>query len=471
MTDLHLYENLNKIKMKKLVPTILCLLLLWTNSFSQENNLSPQIIKTIPEFGDCNVNQDIKEIVIVFNQEMQGGMSVIDSRDMPQISDKPYWKDKKTFVIPVNLTADKIYYLIFNNQKYSNFKNLDGIPLQPDELIFKTETVDYEKLNTQAYEELFTYFPDYYSYSEFKGIDWNHEFEKRKNEFINSNSNIEFAINLLSVIKQANDPHMYIDVKGERYYSGRTRIIVPNYVRSNTIFKKLEDQKFANNFQFVGGRIGDVGYIGIKNWNLDIENLKLSCWGHQDSTIMLRDYLKELSSLDNIIVDVRENAGGNETYAKQFASFFTDDTVAYEKIIVRDTISNKFETEREKYIYPNEIPLDYEGNIYVLSGPNVMSSNESFLLMMKQLDNVQIAGMKSYGSTGNPIPVELSNNIKIFIPSWKAYTLDNILIEGNGIEPDIEINSVENNEITKDSWNKEQEDKLLNDILELIKKE
>jgi len=457
--------------MKTIILNILSLLLFWTNSFSEENNLSPKIIKTIPEFGDCNVNPDLKEIVIFFNQDMQGGMSVIDSRDIPQITDKPYWKDKKTFIIPVNLTMDKMYYLIFNNQKYSNFRNIDGIPLQPDELIFKTMNVDYKKLNKRAYEELFTFFPDYYSYSELRGINWKQEFENLKNEFLNCNSNIEFAIKLLSILKKANDPHMYIEVKGERYYSGRTRIIIPNYIRSNSIFKILEDKKLANNFQFIGGKIDDIGYIGIKNWSFDIENLKIDCWGYQDSSITIQDFLKDLSSLKNLIIDIRENSGGNETYAKQFASFFINDSVAYEKTIVRDTITNKFEKERTKYIFPQDSPLNFKGNIYVLSGPQVMSSNESFLLMMKQVKNCKIAGMKSYGSSGNPIPVELSNYIKIYIPSWRAYTLDGNLIEENGIEPDIEIISEENNEITKDSINKEQVDSLLTKVIELVKNE
>jgi len=457
--------------MKTIILNILSLLLFWTNSFSEENNLSPKIIKTIPEFGDCNVNPDLKEIVIFFNQDMQGGMSVIDSRDIPQITDKPYWKDKKTFIIPVNLTMDKMYYLIFNNQKYSNFRNIDGISLQPDELIFKTMNVDYKKLNKRAYEELFTFFPNYYSYSELRGINWKQEFENLKNEFPNCNSNIEFAIKLLSILKKANDPHMYIEVKGERYYSGRTRIIIPNYIRSNSIFKILEDKKLANNFQFIGGKIDDIGYIGIKNWSFDIENLKIDCWGYQDSSITIQDFLKDLSSLKNLIIDIRENSGGNETYAKQFASFFINDSVAYEKTIVRDTITNKFEKERTKYIFPQDSPLNFKGNIYVLSGPQVMSSNESFLLMMKQVKNCKIAGMKSYGSSGNPIPVELSNYIKIYIPSWRAYTLDGNLIEENGIEPDIEIISEENNEITKDSINKEQVDSLLTKVIELVKNE
>lgn len=77
----------------------------------------------------------------------------------------------------------------------------------------------------------------------------------------------------------------------------------------------------------------------------------------------------------------------------------------------------------------------------MLTGPKVMSSNESFILMMKMFPNAKIVGMKTYGSSGNPIPHELSNGVTIYLPSWQAYSLDGKLIEGNGIEPDIKINT------------------------------
>ncbi len=70
-----------------------------------------------------------------------------------------------------------------------------------------------------------------------------------------------------------------------------------------------------------------------------------------------------------------------------------------------------------------------------------MSSNESFILMMKQLPNTSIIGMKTYGSSSNPIPYTLSNGVTLYLPSWQAYTMDGKLIEGNGVEPDIEINT------------------------------
>jgi C-terminal processing protease CtpA/Prc len=146
-----------------------------------------------------------------------------------------------------------------------------------------------------------------------------------------------------------------------------------------------------------------------------------------------------LFKFKNLIIDVRENSGGNESFAKGFASYFVKDPIPYEKVKSFNKKSGAFDDEHLKKLYPNERKLYYSGNIYVLSGPSVMSSNESFILMMKQLPNAKVIGMKTYGSSGNPLPHQLSNDVTIYLPSWQAYTLDGILIEGNGIKPDIEM--------------------------------
>ena len=453
--------------MKKIVISLFTLASYCMISHSQEISNSPRIIKTIPAFGDCNVDPELKEIVIVFDQDMQNGSSVVDSKDEPKIINKLSWKDKRTFIIPVKLYSDKMYYLIFNDQRFNNFKNADGIPLQPDELLFKTQPKDYKLLNFKAFNELSTYFPSYYSYADRKNIDWKNEFVNRKKDFQESNSNVDFAIILSSILKKADDPYLWCELKGQQINSGRKKIVTPNYAQSNYIFNKLKDQKFINSFEFTGGKINNIGYVSIKSWEFEIKNLKLNCWGFKDSVLSISNYMKEIMSLPNIIIDVRQNSGGNEKFAKYFASFFITDSVPYEKIILRDSVSGKYNIEKTKWLYPNHLKLNYKGNIYVLSGPDVMSSNESFILMMKQIKNSKIVGMKTYGSSGNPQPVELSNEIKIYIPSWKAYTLDGVLIEGNGIKPDIEIttkDSKQNNLVS------EKVDSLFENVLELIKK-
>ena len=72
-------------------------------------------------------------------------------------------------------------------------------------------------------------------------------------------------------------------------------------------------------------------------------------------------------------------------------------------------------------------------------GPACMSSNESFLLMMKQVPGGTLVGARSFGSSGNPRPVDLGNGVTAFLPSWKDLRPDGTGFEGEGIAPDVEV--------------------------------
>jgi len=215
--------------------------------------------------------------------------------------------------------------------------------------------------------------------------------------------------------------------------------LVDNNSNSVALFSRLQEKKISKNFAVEAGVIDSIGYLLLRDWNTDLDNLSLKNWGNSTNPdIPAFDVIKGLLVYPNLIIDVRENSGGNETYARKLASCFVTDSIAYEKVKNYNEKTGLFDRELLKKLYPNERKLKYSGNIYVLSGPNVMSSNESYILMMKQVPNTKIVGMKTYGSSGNPIPYVLSNGVTVYIPSWQAYTLEGKLIEGNGVQPDIE---------------------------------
>jgi C-terminal processing protease CtpA/Prc len=59
--------------------------------------------------------------------------------------------------------------------------------------------------------------------------------------------------------------------------------------------------------------------------------------------------------------------------------------------------------------------------------------------MMKQVPNCKLVGTTSYGSSGNPKPVDLGNAVTVYLPSWKALRPDGTCFEGQGIAPDVSI--------------------------------
>lgn len=437
-------------------------------TFAQNRVNSPKIVSTIPTFGDCSVDPELTKIVIKFDQDMSPSYSVPDSKNMPQITGKPEWNDKRTLSIPVKLYPNKLYSLQLNSWKFQGFANIEGIRLNPEDLLFQTkpasyepQSVSYEALNKKAFTEFKEVFLKEYSYGKLRGIDWPAVLEKNQAELEKVKTNTEFALKLVKMLRTTEDPHLWVEVEGQRFETSQMKL-VDNNSNLKQLFLLLEDKKVSDGFMSIIGVIDSVGYISIRGWNTDFNKLTLKPWGDAKSPeITAEDALNKLFSFPNLIIDVRENSGGNENYAKEFASCFVKDSIPYEKVKIFNVKTGLFDLVDIKKLYPNEKKLSYSGNIYVLSGPAVMSSNESFILMMKQVPNTKVVGMKTYGSSGNPVPRKLSNGVTVYLPSWQAYTLEGKLIEGNGIEPDVEVITSK-----KDFENK---DILVEDVLKMIK--
>lgn len=447
--------------MKRTFLTLILTALICAVTIAQGRVNSPKIISTVPTFGDCNVDNELTEIVIKFDQDMSHRYSIPDTKNMPQITGKPEWNDKRTLSIPVKLHPDRLYSLQLNSWKFQGFASIDGIPLNPEDLLFKTKSISYETLNKKAYSEFKELFLKQYSYASLKGIDWETVLENNRADLENAGTNTEFALKLVKLLKPSEDPHLWVEVEGQRFETGKMRLFESNS-GSEQLFSLLQDKKVSNGLMSVSGVIDNTGYISIPAWNVAFDILAFKPWGDSgDTEITAEDALKELFRYPNLIIDVRENSGGNESYAKEFASYFVKDSIPYEKVITFNEKTGLFDKEYLKKVYPDEKKLTYSGNIYVLSGPAVMSSNESFILMMRQVPDSKVVGMRTYGSSGNPIPRELSNGVTVYIPGWQAYTLDGKLIEGNGIEPDIEIIT------SKKDF--ENEDILIEKVLKMIK--
>lgn len=175
--------------------------------------------------------------------------------------------------------------------------------------------------------------------------------------------------------------------------------------------------------------MGDgIGYILINSWSVEkLETLEPAFRA-----------LTDFSDCRGLIIDVRGNGGGGEGLARQFAGCFVDKPVVYAKHVYRDTDSpNGFGRIRKRVLQPNKGRPKYRGEVAVLMGPGNMSSCEAFLLMMKQVPGCKLVGDRSYGSSGNPKPIDLGNGVTVWLPSWKALRPDGTCFEAQGIKPDV----------------------------------
>src|SRR5437867_7985323 len=101
---------------------------------------SPKVVKASPDNGDTDVDPNLKEIRIEFDQDMlSGSHSVCGGGDtFPQQSGKLHWANKRTFVIPVKLEPNHDYHIGINCPAAMNFKSVGRESVEPYPISFKT---------------------------------------------------------------------------------------------------------------------------------------------------------------------------------------------------------------------------------------------------------------------------------------------------------------------------------------------
>ena len=194
------------------------------------------------------------------------------------------------------------------------------------------------------------------------------------------------------------------------------------------VLSKLVPQWKAHNNTVATGRFDDgVTYILIGGWP----------GGRGSDLEPAFEAIKTADPAKGIVIDVRPNGGGDELLARQVAGCFVDGRKVYSKNDIRQ--NGKFVGPFDRAFDPAKDRPAYRGKVAVLMGPACMSSNESFLMMMKQVPGCTLVGDRSYGSSGNPKPHDLGNGVTVYLPSWRDMQPDGTLLEGQGIAPDVEV--------------------------------
>ena len=170
-------------------------------------------------------------------------------------------------------------------------------------------------------------------------------------------------------------------------------------------------------------------YIPTKNKEQDVTWRKLSSQiGYIDVRSMVEgvdkqfsEALKSLNNLPYLIVDIRENTGGNSSVG----DFIAQHLIKGERTIWNGT---KLSPSADAY----------KGKVIVLEGPVTVSAAESFLITMKESGDAIVVGTPSAGDTGgNPRLFKTTYGMYYWIPICHPfkYSPKGFPLEGKGIKP------------------------------------
>ena len=281
-----------------------------------------------------------------------------------------------------------------------------------------------------------------YSFFELKKIDWKALSDRYRKRATEAATPKEFAKVVAEMLGELDDMHTwaihnkarYSEFKGGYDANCDFHVVAKSLVQS-TPFRGLG---------IVGKTKDGFCYVNLRTLTLPNPILMREppSPDFKPSDRPLTEILDQIAAAKDapgLILDIRQNNGGDERMARKIAGMFFDQETVYAKSVYRDADSDTgFEKPNSRMIRPTGNKT-FKGPIVCLIGPGTVSSAEGMAMMMKALPNCTLIGKPTRGASGNPRPVQLPNGVDVWYSRWQSQLPDGTPIEGVGIEPDIEV--------------------------------
>ena len=184
----------------------------------------------------------------------------------------------------------------------------------------------------------------------------------------------------------------------------------------------------AQNYSFPKVEIlpGNVGYLPIYGFVDDIESAKPT----------ISSALKFLAHTSSIIIDLRENQGGDPIMVSQIESYFFK-----EKTHMNDLIDRSAKDTTAFYADPAKADsLNLTMPVYILTSHKTFSAAEDFSYGMQKAKRASIVGEITGGGAHPQMPFYIGQGFVSSIPFARSYNpVTKTDWEGTGVIPDVKV--------------------------------
>lgn len=280
------------------------------------------------------------------------------------------------------------------------------------------------------FEALWQIIDEHYCFLDYKqheyGLDWQAVYDKYKVRVSPVMDNHQLFEVLASMLSELRDGHVNMSAAHDYARNWSWHENYPaNYSDSLLRIYLGRDYKIAGGIDY---RILDdnIGYLRYESFQQ----------GTGDGN--LNEVLSDLITCSGLIIDIRNNGGGNLTNAEKLAARF-----AQEKTLV-GYIQHKtgkghsdFSAMEPRYLEPSS-QLRWHKPVCVLTNRHVFSAANEFTLYMRALPNVKLVGDHTGGGSGMPFSSSLPNGWSIRFSAVPMYDTERQPTEF-GIEADYHV--------------------------------
>lgn len=271
---------------------------------------------------------------------------------------------------------------------------------------------------------------EHYCFLDYKqqeyGLDWQQIHQKYRQQVTGNINNEQLFEVLGNMLSELRDGHVNLSAAHDfaRYWqwfenhpanfsdSLERRYLGTDYrIASGLRYKVLDD---------------NIGYIRYESFSDGIGSGNLT------------EVLNYLLLCRGLIIDIRNNGGGDLTNAEKFAARFTNEKTLVGYIQHKTGPGHHDFSEKEpRYIEP-AAALRWQKPVCVLTNRHVFSAANEFTLYMKAMPNVKIVGDRTGGGAGMPFSSSLPNG---WVVRFSAVPMYDALHQSTefGIEPDYPV--------------------------------
>ena len=292
------------------------------------------------------------------------------------------------------------------------------------------DTEEHSNTPTGNFQALWEIIDEHYCFFDYKqheyGLDWNEVYNKYKVRVNDNMGESQLFEVLKDMLSELRDGHVNLYTS---YDIGRYRTWHEAYPQNFS--DTLQRHYLGTDYKISGGmryRILDdnIGYIRYESFLTPVGESGLD------------DVLSYMLLCRGLIIDIRNNGGGNLTTAEMLAGRFVQEKTLVSYLQHKTGKGhNDLSSLEARYLEPSS-NLRWHKPVCVLTNRSVFSAANDFAVIMHALPNVKLIGDHTGGGSGLPMSNSLPNGWSVRFSACPMYDRNKQHTEF-GIDPDIAV--------------------------------
>lgn len=297
------------------------------------------------------------------------------------------------------------------------------------------------------FEALWKTFHRRYPFFAVRKVDWNRQYEIFRPQVSAKTSDKQLFDIFCRMLEPLNDGHVELKARlsGGRKKRFFTPEPTPRFQREFTrrqikqLFKTTEKTLVANGFGPLQKteawmlhycRSARFGYIRI----VELEGVK-----KRKLKAALDRIADDFEDLEGMIIDIRDNPGGDDDIVLQIVNRFCDRRrVAFHRRTKIGPADDDFKALKTWHMEPRG-RVQFTKPIALLTCDSVFSGGEVFALAIKELPHVTVIGEPTNGIFSYQLEKKLPNRWRYYLSYQVYFSADMVCYEGEGVPVDIEL--------------------------------